>query len=324
MAQYIAHRGATSLYLENTLPAFVAAIERGYDGIELDLWTTNDNHLVIYHDEVIRRNVNNEDSNSDLLCDEHGDFHHCIPFRCVVGPSEHLNIIGRRINELSLDDIQKIKLIDEYGRTYNIPTLYQLLDLLNDNGNKRLLLNLELKDDKSSEHLIRFLHKIYSNSDKYGNLIDNVEIVVTSFLPNAIIETKRWINIFETFTSFYFGIDSPIIKRLEKIEIGQLLDPSSLGVNPLRFWRIYQKSCLCIVALRTKISKLIRNFSKEGEIIVLEDELLYMLDSLNLLGNLVERNQVWVYSTKYDPQLEALLLWKYEQYDIKCYICNHR
>ena len=44
------HRGARGQFPENTLPAFIAAIEGGVDTIELDLMMTADNQIVIYHD----------------------------------------------------------------------------------------------------------------------------------------------------------------------------------------------------------------------------------------------------------------------------------
>lgn len=50
-----AHRGASKLYPENTLPAFKKAIEFGVDGIELDVQLTKDGHVVVIHDEQIDR-----------------------------------------------------------------------------------------------------------------------------------------------------------------------------------------------------------------------------------------------------------------------------
>ncbi len=44
------HRGARGQFPENTLPAFMAAIEGGADTLELDLMLSSDNTIVIYHD----------------------------------------------------------------------------------------------------------------------------------------------------------------------------------------------------------------------------------------------------------------------------------
>jgi glycerophosphoryl diester phosphodiesterase len=44
------HRGARSVLPENTIPAFEYAIAQGADWIELDLWVTRDNKVVVTHD----------------------------------------------------------------------------------------------------------------------------------------------------------------------------------------------------------------------------------------------------------------------------------
>ncbi len=45
-----AHRGACSFFPENTLPAFLKAVELGVDAIELDLCVSRDRKLVVSHD----------------------------------------------------------------------------------------------------------------------------------------------------------------------------------------------------------------------------------------------------------------------------------
>jgi glycerophosphoryl diester phosphodiesterase len=47
-----AHRGASSLAIENTLEAFEKAIEVGADMVEFDVRTTRDGVLVVFHDAV--------------------------------------------------------------------------------------------------------------------------------------------------------------------------------------------------------------------------------------------------------------------------------
>jgi glycerophosphoryl diester phosphodiesterase len=46
----LAHRGANRLAPENTVPAMVEAIDRGADGVELDVHRTADGALVVRHD----------------------------------------------------------------------------------------------------------------------------------------------------------------------------------------------------------------------------------------------------------------------------------
>jgi len=46
----LAHRGANRLAPENTVPAMQEAIDRGADGVELDVHRTADGELVVRHD----------------------------------------------------------------------------------------------------------------------------------------------------------------------------------------------------------------------------------------------------------------------------------
>ncbi len=51
------HRGARSVLPENTLPAFMYALEIGVDTLELDLATTDDRQVVIVHDQVVNQTI---------------------------------------------------------------------------------------------------------------------------------------------------------------------------------------------------------------------------------------------------------------------------
>lgn len=54
----LAHRGASTVAPENTLPAFERALALGADGIELDVQQTRDGALVVIHDETLERTTN--------------------------------------------------------------------------------------------------------------------------------------------------------------------------------------------------------------------------------------------------------------------------
>ncbi|MGH9085574.1 MAG: glycerophosphodiester phosphodiesterase [Acidimicrobiales bacterium] len=49
----IGHRGASAAHPENTLAAFLGAIDQGADGVELDVRRTADGALALCHDEVL-------------------------------------------------------------------------------------------------------------------------------------------------------------------------------------------------------------------------------------------------------------------------------
>ena len=59
--QFCAHRGYCSNAPENTMPAFIAAIEKGYERIETDPVFTKDGVIVLLHDNSINRTCRNRD-----------------------------------------------------------------------------------------------------------------------------------------------------------------------------------------------------------------------------------------------------------------------
>jgi glycerophosphoryl diester phosphodiesterase len=70
----VAHRGLSGIERENTCPAFVAAANRSYFGIETDVHVTKDKKFVIIHDDTTTRvslgnvSLNVEESNYEDLC----------------------------------------------------------------------------------------------------------------------------------------------------------------------------------------------------------------------------------------------------------------
>ena len=70
MVANVAHRGASGNYPENTLIAFQKALEIGVDEIELDLYLTKDDYLIIMHDSTVDRTTDGTGAISDLTLAE--------------------------------------------------------------------------------------------------------------------------------------------------------------------------------------------------------------------------------------------------------------
>lgn len=51
----IAHRGASAYETENTLPAVRKAIDMNSDAVEVDIWRTTDDSLIVFHDRTTQR-----------------------------------------------------------------------------------------------------------------------------------------------------------------------------------------------------------------------------------------------------------------------------
>lgn len=54
----LGHRGARALAPENTLAGMRAGMAAGADGVEFDVQRTADGHLVVFHDDDLRRICN--------------------------------------------------------------------------------------------------------------------------------------------------------------------------------------------------------------------------------------------------------------------------
>lgn len=65
-----AHRGASDARLENTLPAFLHALERGADGVELDVQFSRDGEVVVFHDADLLRLAGRHERVEHLTWDE--------------------------------------------------------------------------------------------------------------------------------------------------------------------------------------------------------------------------------------------------------------
>lgn len=106
-----AHRGNSSVYPENTMPAFRSAVESGAHGIETDVHCTSDGVLVLTHDEEISKVSDGKGMIKDMT-----------------------------YAELLTYDFGSWK--GEAFKGERIPRLEELLDLLEDTG---MMLNIELK-----------------------------------------------------------------------------------------------------------------------------------------------------------------------------------
>lgn len=68
--QIFAHRGASKLAPENTMPAFLLALSAHADGIETDVQLTRDHVPVLIHDEELKRTTNGTGMVQDFTYEE--------------------------------------------------------------------------------------------------------------------------------------------------------------------------------------------------------------------------------------------------------------
>lgn len=65
-----AHRGDFSHAPENTLPSFEQALQKGADGVELDVKLSSDGHVIVMHDATVDRTTNGNGRVALLPLDE--------------------------------------------------------------------------------------------------------------------------------------------------------------------------------------------------------------------------------------------------------------
>lgn len=114
------HRGAAGLAPENTLAAFRKAIELGVDALEMDLHVTRDGELVVIHDETLDRTTDGRGS----------------------------------IGDLALEEVKRRDAGGKFAPAFRgeeIPTLQEVIELVNVSGDPRIRLDLEIKFGKGEE-----------------------------------------------------------------------------------------------------------------------------------------------------------------------------
>lgn len=137
-----AHRGGAYEYDENTLSAFEESYRQGIRGFELDIKLTKDGHLVILHDNSLKR---------------------------TVGPD-------MPIEELSLAEVQELK--TKKGNP--IPTLDEILAFLEDKPGLYVEFEMKTANPKYDEKsLSAYCDQLYTKV--YASVPQESEYVLTSF-----------------------------------------------------------------------------------------------------------------------------------------------
>lgn len=113
-----AHKGCSQNYPENTFLAFSKAVGiEGLTGIELDIQLTRDGEMVVFHDEKVDRTTDG---------------------------------IGE-LRTYTLAEVRTLKIDVGNGNFEKLPTIEEVLDLLEEKLRQGLRLNIELKNYEGME-----------------------------------------------------------------------------------------------------------------------------------------------------------------------------
>lgn len=120
----LVHRGASKLAPENTLEAFAVAMDRGADGVEIDIRRSLDGVLYLHHDEELGRTIEGTGFVKDLT------YHELL--RC------------------------RLKTYGTADASTRVPTLASVLQLARQ---RAMLLHLDIKEPGLEEQITRMLEE---------------------------------------------------------------------------------------------------------------------------------------------------------------------
>lgn len=203
-----AHRGCSQRYPENTITAFSKALEvNGLTGIELDIQMTKDNEIVVMHDERVDRTTDG------------------------IGYVKDFTYLQLRQLAIGTGSSQKER----------IPSIIEVMDLMQEEMKAGLLLNIELKNS---------IIPYEEMEDKILDLIAarcmQDQIIYSSFYTRSLkkirdLEPKATIGVLDTKVSecFYkrngcFGSNDSI--ALHPFWKGMDFTKEQLGGQTVRAW----------------------------------------------------------------------------------------
>lgn len=182
-----AHRGGRDVRPENTLYSYAYAMELGATSIECDMQLTKDGQIVMSHNPIL---------NSDITHDENGNY--------IENNKYDIRLMT--VDELKKFDVGVMnpncgEYYDLHGKTQltydaKIPTLEELMQLIQSYDNKDIVLNIETKSYPDPESVgyknnadpKKFV-ETFNNIVKKYNMEDRV--VLQSFDWRTLIEMKK-------------------------------------------------------------------------------------------------------------------------------------
>ncbi len=231
-----AHRGGRDVRPENTLYSYAYAIELGATSIECDMQLTKDGQIVMSHNPIL---------NSDITRDENGNY--------IKNNKYDIRLMT--VDELKKFDVGVMdpncgEYYDLHGKTQftydaKIPTLEELMQLIQSYGDKNIVLNIETKSYpdpasagyKNNADPKKFV-EIFNNIVKKYDMEDRV--VLQSFDWQTLIEMKKLNPNISTSALWQeqpsWGRDSESLRRYEKKKSPWLggLDIKDYQGNPVK------------------------------------------------------------------------------------------
>lgn len=231
-----AHRGGRDVRPENTLYSYAYAIELGATSIECDMQLTKDGQIVMSHNPI---------SNSDITRDKNGNYIENNKYDIRLMTVDELKKFDVGVMDPNCGEYYDLHGKTQFTYDAKIPTLEELMQLIQSYGDKNIVLNIETKSYpdpasagyKNNADPKKFV-EVFNNIVKKYNMEDRV--VLQSFDWQTLIEMKKLNPNISTSALWQeqpsWGRDSESLRRYEKKKSPWLggLDIKDYQGNPVK------------------------------------------------------------------------------------------
>lgn len=131
-----AHRGGRDVRPENTLYSYAYAIELGATSIECDMQLTKDGQIVMSHNPIL---------NSDITRDENGNYIENNKYDIRLMTVDELKKFDVGVMDPNCGEYYDLHGKTQFTYDAKIPTLEELMQLIQSYGDKNIVLNIETK-----------------------------------------------------------------------------------------------------------------------------------------------------------------------------------
>lgn len=231
-----AHRGGRDVRPENTLYSYAYAIELGATSIECDMQLTKDGQIVMSHNPIL---------NSDITRDENGNYIENNKYDIRLMTVDELKKFDVGVMDPNCGEYYDLHGKTQFTYDVKIPTLEELMQLIQSYGDKNIVLNIETKSYpdpasagyKNNADPKKFV-EVFNNIVKKYDMEDRV--VLQSFDWQTLIEMKKLNPNISTSALWQeqpsWGRDSESLRRYEKKKSPWLggLDIKDYQGNPVK------------------------------------------------------------------------------------------
>lgn len=182
-----AHRGGRDVRPENTLYSYAYAIELGATSIECDMQLTKDGQIVMSHNPIL---------NSDITRDENGNYIENNKYDIRLMTVDELKKFDVGIMDPNCGEYYDLHGKTQFTYDAKIPTLEELMQLIQSYGDKNIVLNIETK---SYPDPVSAGYKNNADPKKFVEVFNNIvkkydmddRVVLQSFDWQTLIEMKK-------------------------------------------------------------------------------------------------------------------------------------